>query len=60
MAKRNYINGLVAGGVLGAVLGAIFSSRQQPDGMVQPRQMGDNAKRVLRGLSRGMLEMMRR
>lgn len=62
MAKRNYFNGLVTGGFLGAVLGAIFTARQSPNRklMVQSHQIGDNAKRVMRGISRGVLEMMRR
>lgn len=62
MAKRNYFNGLVAGGVLGALLGAIYISRQDSNRKFteQSRQIGDNAKRVLRGISRGMLEMTRR
>lgn len=62
MAKRNYFNGLVAGGVLGALLGAIYISRQDSNRIItkQSRQIGNNAKRVLRGISRGMLEMTRR
>lgn len=62
MAKRNYFNGLVVGGVLGALLGAIYISRQDSNRIItkQSRQIGNNAKRVLRGISRGMLEMTRR
>jgi hypothetical protein len=62
LAKRNYFNGLVVGGVLGALLGAIYISRQDSNRIItkQSRQIGNNAKRVLRGISRGMLEMTRR
>lgn len=62
MAKRNYFNGLITGGFLGSVLGAIFTSRQKPSRKLlgKSHQIGDNAKRVLRGISRGMLEMKRR
>lgn len=65
MAKRNYLSGLVAGGVLGALLGTIYVSRQDPGDKfdkfnLQSLQIGDNAKRVLRGVSRGVLEMTRR
>lgn len=58
MAKRSYLSGLVTGGLLGAVLGAFISSRQSEVSRAQ--EMGENARRVLRGISRGMLEMMRR
>jgi hypothetical protein len=62
LAKRNYFNGLVVGGVLGALLGAIYISRQDSNRIItkQSRQIGNNAKRVLRGISRKMLEMTRR
>lgn len=60
MAKRSYINGLVTGGLLGAVLGAFYLFRQEPNSLRRSQQMGDNARRVLRGISRGVLEMMRR
>ncbi len=59
MAKRSYLSGLVTGGLLGAVLGAFISSRQGND-MRKAEEMGESARRVLRGISRGMLEMMRR
>jgi len=58
LAKRSYLSGLVTGGLLGAVLGAFISSRQSEVSRAQ--EMGENARRVLRGISRGMLEMMRR
>ncbi len=61
MTKRNYLNGLLTGGVVGAILGIFFSSRKEtPRKMLISRQVGERARRVLRGVSRGMLEMMRR
>lgn len=59
MAKRSYLSGLVTGGLLGTVLGAFISSRQGNE-MRKTQEMGESARRVLRGISRGMLEMMRR
>ena len=59
MAKRSYLSALVTGGLLGAVLGAFISSRQGNE-MRKTQEMGESASRVLRGISRGMLEMMRR
>jgi len=58
LAKRSYLSGLVTGGLLGAVLGAFISSRQSDERKAQ--EMGESARRVLRGISIGMLEMMRR
>ncbi|HHY29743.1 MAG TPA: hypothetical protein GX520_03515 [Syntrophaceticus sp.] len=62
MAKRNYFNGLITGGFLGALLGSFFASRQTPNrkALLQSRRVGDNTMRVLRGISRGVMEMMRR
>lgn len=61
LTKRGYLNGLLTGGFMGAILGMVFASRKgMPGKMMISRQMGERARRVLRGVSRGMLEMMRR
>jgi len=62
LAKRNYFNGLITGGFLGALLGSVLNSRRESDRRLlgHSRQFGDHARRVLRGISRGVLEMMRR
>lgn len=62
MFKRSYFNGLLTGGFVGAILSMIVSSRQKPQRklMLRPGKMGDQAKRVFRGISRGMVEMLRR
>ncbi|MGB9792752.1 MAG: hypothetical protein ACPLTR_09285 [Thermacetogeniaceae bacterium] len=62
MAKRGYFSGLITGGLVGAIAGLVWASRTRtkPRTLLTSRQMGDRAKKIFRGISRGMLEMMRR
>ncbi|AFV11929.1 putative membrane protein [Thermacetogenium phaeum DSM 12270] len=61
LTKRNYFSGLLTGGIVGAILGIFFSSRNgAPRKTLIFPQVGERARRVLHGVSRGMLEMMRR
>lgn len=62
MNNRSYWSGLLAGGLTGAILGMVFSARHQPHRklMMQSGEMGERAKKVMRGLSRGMGDMLRR
>ncbi|KUK30975.1 MAG: hypothetical protein XD63_1769 [Thermoanaerobacterales bacterium 50_218] len=62
MMKRNYFTGLVTGWFVGAMLGMLFASRRRTDwGMLAgSRKMQDRARKVFRGISRGMMEVLRR
>lgn len=62
MNNRSYWSGLLAGGLMGAILGMAISSRQKPHRklMMQPGEIGDQARKVMNGISKGMGEMLRR
>lgn len=62
MNNRSYWSGLLAGGLMGAILGMAVSSRQIPHRklMINSGEMGDRARKVMRGISRGMGDMLRR
>ncbi len=62
MNSRGYWSGLLAGGIIGAFLGMLFVSRNQPYRklLTQDGEMGVRARKVWRGLSRGMGDMLRR
>lgn len=47
---------------MGAIAGLVWASRSKAPRklMIRPGQMGDRARKIFRGISRGMLEMMRR
>ncbi|HHW41154.1 MAG TPA: hypothetical protein GXX19_08400 [Syntrophomonadaceae bacterium] len=62
MQRRSYFSGLLTGGLMGAIAGLLFATRPKAQRklMMRPGQMGDRARRVFRGISRGMLEMLRR
>ncbi len=62
MGKRGYFSGLLTGGLMGAIFGLMFSSRQRSGRkmMVRSDEVGNRAKKVFRGISRGMIDMLRR
>lgn len=64
MTRRGYFNGLLTGGLMGAIFGLMFASRQKPNRKLVLRagsgHVRDRAKKVFRGISRGMVEMLRR
>ncbi|MGD0153635.1 MAG: hypothetical protein ABSC17_07725 [Thermacetogeniaceae bacterium] len=62
MNNRSYWSGLLAGGLVGAILGMVVSSRQMPHRklMTNSGEMSDRARKVMRGISRGMGGMLRR
>lgn len=61
MSRQGYWNGLLAGGLMGAILGMICASRHQPHRKLMiSGDMGDRARKVMRGISRGMGDMLRR
>jgi len=62
VARRSYFNGLLAGGLMGAILSLMFTSRRKPNRklMVKSDEVGNRARKVFRGISRGMMDMLRR
>ena len=60
--NRSYWSGLLAGGLMGAILGMAISSRQKPPRklMMQSGEIGDQARKVMHGISKGMGDMLRR
>ncbi|MGD0621667.1 MAG: hypothetical protein ABSA82_04280 [Thermacetogeniaceae bacterium] len=62
MNRQNYWNGLFAGGIMGVILGMFFASRYRPQRklLMQSGEIGDRARKVIRGISRGMGDMLRR
>ncbi len=62
MNNRSYWSGLLAGGLMGAILGMVVSSHQIPHRrlMMGSGEVGDRARKVMRGISRGMGDMLRR
>ncbi|NPV28452.1 MAG: hypothetical protein HPY58_02120 [Firmicutes bacterium] len=62
MARRGYFSGLLTGGLMGAILSLMFTSRRKPNRKLMARsgEVGNRAKKVFRGISRGMMDMLRR
>ncbi len=62
MNRQNYWSGLFAGGIMGVVLGVLFASRHRPQRklLMQPGEIGDRARKVMRGISRGVGDALRR
>lgn len=62
MPRRGYFNGLLTGGLMGAIAGFVWATRSKATRKLnlRPGLMGDRARKIFRGISRGMLEMMRR
>jgi gas vesicle protein len=60
--KRDYFTGLVTGGFVGAMLGMLFARRQKSDwrNPAESRKLQERSKKVLRGISRGMMGVLRR
>lgn len=60
MQKRGYFSGFLTGGIMGAVLGLFFASRHKSNKLSSDVIMGSRARKVFKGISRGMIEMLRR
>jgi len=60
--RQNYWSGLFAGGIMGVILGMFFASRHRPQQklLMQSGEIGNRARKVMRGISRGMGDMLRR
>ncbi len=55
--NRSYLRGLLTGGLVGTILGTLFSGRAKREGSSSTQGA---ARKIFRGISRGMLEMLRR
>ena len=62
MNRQNYWSGLFAGGIMGVMLGMFFASRHRPERklLMQSGEIGDRARKVMRGISRGMGDILSR
>jgi hypothetical protein len=60
--RQNYWSGLFAGGIMGVILGMFFTAHHRPERklMLPSGEIGTRARRVMRGISRGMGDMLRR
>jgi hypothetical protein len=60
LSRQGYWNGLLAGGLVGALLGIIYASNHQPQRkLIISGDASDRARKVMRGISRGVGEMLR-
>jgi hypothetical protein len=59
--RQSYWSGLFAGGIMGVILGMFFASNHRPQRklLMQSGEIGDRARKVMRGISRGMGDMLR-